>query len=66
MLLAAHRAGMVAGFESKAINLKNDALGKIGELQERHTQAARRRVGQVTIQRTRRRKVSSRNHAEFL
>lgn len=66
-LLGAHRAGMVAGFESKAINLKNDALGLIGELQERHTHAARRRIGQVTLQRTRRERYDHRTrHAEFL
>lgn len=53
VLMAASKACLIKGYDSKMINLKNAALQKIEGLQEDKTMLARRRVGQITVQRTR-------------
>jgi len=66
VLNAASKAGFFLGYDSKGINLKNEALGLIASLQEDATMASRRRIGQISVQRTRRpAKVIGRSHAEF-
>jgi hypothetical protein len=67
-MLASAKAGIAAGFGDIGQNFKNEALGLIGSIQEDTTMEARRRIGQISIQRTRRTARESairRLHAEF-
>lgn len=65
VLLAVSMAAIRYGYSNIAVNTKNEHLALIGSLQEEPTMQARRRVGQISVQKTRRESAPRRRHAEF-
>lgn len=66
VLWAASKAAFSKGYTNIGVNIKNEYLSLVGALQEEQTMQARRRVGQIGVQRFgphHRRRRS--NHAEF-